>query len=207
MCMFSFISLPPPFFGIALLGFILSADLIMLGLFKSSATLYFHLGPQLILDGEFDCRGFISENYRLCWWLLRRTRDGTTSASLCYHLSVQISGLFISIHIVSTMNLRKRSHGALYNIVRISCRCALCISSTTIPSLQISICRYYSLLVCIPMCVLCSCMHVHTYLPVCMFKSGFHLQSSDWPWTWDLPPSALKKPWKIIDMFHHSCLF
>lgn len=67
MCMFSFISLPPSFFGIALLGFILSADLIMLGLFKSSATLHFHLGPQLILDSEFDCRGFISENYRLCW--------------------------------------------------------------------------------------------------------------------------------------------
>lgn len=124
------------FFRIVILGFILSADLIMLGLFKSSATLHFHLGPQLILVGEFDCRGFISENYRLCWWLLRRARDGTTSASLSSQLNVQISGLFISIHKVSTMNLRKCFHGALYNIVRISCRCALCISSTTIPSLQ-----------------------------------------------------------------------
>lgn len=137
ICVFSFISSPPPLFGIAILGFILSADLIVLGLFKSSATHHSHLGPQLILDGEFDCKDFISENCRLCWWLLRKARDGTTSASLSSQLSVQISGLFISIHIVSTMNLRRHSHGALYiYIVRISYRCALCISSTTLPSLQ-----------------------------------------------------------------------
>lgn len=40
MCVFSFIS-SPPFFGIVILGFILSADLVMLGLFKSSASLHF----------------------------------------------------------------------------------------------------------------------------------------------------------------------
>lgn len=92
MCVqFYFLTTPPPLFGIAILGFILSADLIVLGLFKSSATLHSHLGPQLILDGEFDCRDFISENCRLCWWLLRKARDGTTSASLSSQLSVQIS--------------------------------------------------------------------------------------------------------------------
>lgn len=62
------------------------------------------------------------------------------------------------------------------DILQISCT-ALCISSTTLPSLQyLNLYMYSSVYpyVCVVF------MHaMHTYLPVCMFKSGFHLQSAD----------------------------